>query len=617
MNQPGKKLRIGDLLIQQNVITEDQLMEALAHQKESGQRLGRVLADKGFVDEDQMLTILSKQLEIPFVDLGRFEFDADLVRKLPETMARRFRAIILKDQGKDLLVGMTDPMDIFAVDELARLLGRGIKQAVVRESELLASLDVVYRRTQDIVSHAEELEEALGVDSDIFKLDQLSAEGDDAPVVRLLTSIFEDAIQVKASDIHIEPDEEVLRIRQRVDGVLQEHVMKETRVAAALVLRLKLLCGLNISEKRLPQDGRFEIEVKGKKVDVRLSTMPLQYGEAVVMRLLDHSNQMTDLNRIGMPAHLLERFHRLIRKPNGLILVTGPTGSGKTSTLYGALSELNTPERKIITSEDPVEYRLPRVNQVQVRKGIGLDFSTVLRVALRQDPDVMLIGEIRDKESAQIALRASMTGHLVLSTLHTSDAVSSATRLVDMGVEGFLVAASLKAVLAQRLIRKNCEYCIEEYEPNATDLEWIVGRGAMRSNDGIFGEVESDNSDAKIVYKRGKGCSRCNNTGYLGRVGIFEMLEITPPMAAALRECDTTLLNTLADNDSNYIRLHQAAMAYAIRGETTIEEVSRVAGEVEETTAPPTPPTSSTAPIEAVLHQSEQASSASVGVELQ
>ena len=606
MNQPAKKLRIGDLLIQQGAITEDQLMEALAQQKESGQRLGRVLSDMGFVEEDEMLTILSKQLNIPFVDLGRFEFNADLVRKLPETMARRFRAIILEDQSKELLVGMTDPMDIFAVDELSRLLGRGIKQAVVRESELLASLDVVYRRTQDIANHAEELEEALGVDSEIFKLDQLSAEGDDAPVVRLLTSIFEDAVQIKASDIHIEPDEDVLRIRQRVDGVLQEQVMKETRVAAALVLRLKLLCGLNISEKRLPQDGRFEIEVKGKKVDVRLSTMPLQYGEAVVMRLLDHSNQMTDLNRIGMPHQLLERFQRLIRKPNGLILVTGPTGSGKTSTLYGALSELNTPERKIITSEDPVEYRLPRVNQVQVRSGIGLDFSTVLRVALRQDPDVMLIGEIRDKESAQIALRASMTGHLVLSTLHTSDAVSSATRLVDMGVEGFLVAASLKAVLAQRLIRKNCEYCIEEYEPDETDLEWIVGRGAMRSNDTASG---ASSGDTKMVFKRGKGCSRCNNTGYLGRVGIFEMLEITPPMAAALRDCDTTKLNSLAETDSNYVRLHQAAMAYAIRGETTIEEVARVAGEVEEFDAHP--------PLETTLHQTEPTHAMASGVELQ
>jgi MSHA biogenesis protein MshE len=600
MSQQGKKLRIGDLLIQQGAITEDQLVAALAQQKESGQRLGRTLSDMGFVEEDQMLTILSKQLNIPFVDLGRFDFNADLVKKLPETMARRFRAIILEDQRKDLLVGMTDPMDIFAVDELSRLLGRSIKQAVVRESELLASLDVVYRRTQDIADHAEELEVSLGAASEIFKLDQLSAEGDDAPVVRLLTSIFEDAVQVKASDIHIEPDEDVLRIRQRVDGVLQEQVMKETRVAAALVLRLKLLCGLNISEKRLPQDGRFEMEVKGKKVDVRLSTMPLQFGEAVVMRLLDHSNQMTDLNRIGMPHILLERFQRLIRKPNGLILVTGPTGSGKTSTLYGALRELNTPERKIITSEDPIEYRLPRVNQVQVRSAIGLDFSTVLRVALRQDPDVMLIGEIRDKESAQIALRASMTGHLVLSTLHTSDAVSSATRLVDMGVEGFLVAAALKAVLAQRLIRKNCEYCIEEYEPDQIDLEWVVGRGVKNE------------SGAKTVFKRGKGCSRCNSTGYLGRVGIFEMLEITPQMAAALRDCDTTKLNALANSDSRYVRLHQAAMQYALRGETTIEEVARVAGELEDYDIPVLE-----APQQSTLHQTDIPQPVSSGVEFQ
>jgi len=564
-----KKIRIGDMLLSANAITDAQLQEALKEQKSTGQRLGRILTDLGFVDEDKMLNLLSHQLSIPFVDLSHFNFNTDLVRLLPETMARRFRAIVLENRGSDFLVGLVDPMDIFAVDELSRALKNNVQQAVVRESELLKALDVIYRRTEEIANFAEELEEELGEAAEVFDLNQLSTDGEDAPVVKLLLSIFEDAVQISASDIHIEPDEHELRIRNRVDGVLYEQVMKETRVAAALVLRLKLLSGLNISEKRLPQDGRFNIKVKKRNIDVRLSTMPLQYGEGVVMRLLDQSNNLTNLNNVGMPQGILEHFRRLIHYPHGLILVTGPTGSGKTTTLYGALQELNIPGRKIITAEDPVEYRMPRINQVQIKSNIGLTFSKILRVALRQDPDVLLIGEIRDGETAEIALRASMTGHLVLSTLHTNDAVSSAARLIDMGAEGYLVAVSLRAIVAQRLIRKICNYCIENYTPSGVELDWLLGRSKL------------DNS-GEVNFKHGKGCSRCNQTGYQGRIGVFELLEINGEMAGAIRDSDIQRLTHIANNQPGFKRLHDSAMDYAIQGLTTLAEVSRVAGQLED-----------------------------------
>ncbi|MCB1644947.1 MAG: Flp pilus assembly complex ATPase component TadA [Pseudomonadales bacterium] len=560
----NQKIRLGDLLVQQGAISEEQLHSALAEQKNSGQRLGRVLTDLGYLSEHDLLGFLSRQLAIPFVDLTQFQFNPDLCRLLPETMARRFRAIVLEEKENHLLIGMVDPMDIFALDELSRILKQSVRQAVVRESELLNALDIVYRRTEEITHFAEELEESLNLDAETFELDQLSRSDGDTPVAKLLASIFEDAVQVRASDIHIEPDEHELRIRQRVDGVLQEHVMKETRVAAALVLRLKLLSGLNISEKRLPQDGRFNIDVKNKTIDVRLSTLPLQHGEAVVMRLLDHSNQLTDLTRIGMPDSVRLRFEKLIHKPHGLILVTGPTGSGKTTTLYGALSKLNTPQRKIITAEDPVEYRLPRINQVHVRHNIGLDFASILRVALRQDPDVMLIGEIRDVETAEIAMRASMTGHMVLSTLHTGDAISTAARLLDMGVESYLLAACLKGIVAQRLIRKNCEYCTEPYQPEDAELNLVL--------------TEAQESPlSATTYKHGKGCPRCNHTGYRGRIGLFELLEITPKLAADLRKEDIEALNLHAGEDPEYEPLFHSALRLARAGVTTIEEVLRVA----------------------------------------
>jgi len=572
MAEPRKKIRIGDLMVRNGVISEEQLMHALSVQKKTGAKLGNTLIDLNLVTSQQFHEFLATQLDLPYIDLKHYNYQAETVRMLPETAARRFRAIALSPEHGRMLVGLADPTDLHAYDELAKILKRPVDIAVVKEDELLKVLDTVYRRTQEIVNIAEELGEELAQGDS--NLDQLLAEADveDAPVVRLLRSLFEDAIQIGASDIHIEPDEKVLRIRQRIDGVLHEQVMKEKRIAPALVSRLKLVCGLDISERRLPQDGRFNIRVKGKSVDIRLSTMPLQYGESVVMRLLDQSGGLLHLEQVGMPLELLSRFRRQLHRPNGLVLVTGPTGSGKTTTLYGALNELNKEEKKIITVEDPVEYRLPRINQVQVHPKIGLDFSRVLRAGLRQDPDIVMVGEMRDKETSDIALRAAMTGHLVLSTLHTNDSVSTALRLVEMGTEGYVVASSLRAVLAQRLVRRICASCQKDDALDAASRSWL---------DAYDGQINLPLG--QVQFKTGAGCPSCNNTGYSGRIGIFELLEIDFELADALRRNDSAEFAEKAQKQAGFRSLAESTLLLALDGVTSMEEVLRIAGQIDET----------------------------------
>src|SRR5210317_323163 len=470
---PRKRVRIGDLLVEHKMISEAQLKEALAEQKKTGRKLGRVLVESGFVDEDKLLVLLSEQLDIPYVDLSRFELDPELIGRLPETHARRHRALVLKETPTGLLVGMGDPTDIFAFDELVRILKTSVQIACVKESDLLHNIDRLYQHADQLRNLANEVGQDMA--DNAFDLRNLSAASNqsDAPVVRLIQTVFEDAVRAEASDIHIEPDEDVLRIRRRIDGILHETTMDDTRIASAVVSRLKLMAEADISEKRLPQDGRFSLRVLDKDIDVRLATIPTQTGEAVVMRLLDHGSAVRRLNQLGMPDDILERLRRMVHKPHGLVLVTGPTGSGKTTTLYAALTELNKPQKKIITVEDPVEYQLPRINQVQVNHRIKLDFARVLRTALRLDPDIMLVGEMRDCETGEIALRAALTGHLVLSTLHTNDAVGTAMRLVDMGLEPYLVAASTQAILAQRLIRKLCTSCRTARELDPSEQAWV------------------------------------------------------------------------------------------------------------------------------------------------
>lgn len=554
------RIRLGDLLVQHNIITDEQLSSALAEQRQTGRKLGATLIALDLVSEQQLLQILSSHLGVELIDLDNVQINANAVKLLPEIQARRYRALVIGDKGDSLLVAMSDPADLNAVDSLTELLPKKIELAVVSEAQLFNAYDTLYRKTEEIASFAQELADEYKDEQTYDLSDSIDSEAD-TTVARLLQSIFEDAVQAKASDIHIEPDEGTLRIRQRIDGVLQENVIQEKNIAAALVLRLKLMSGLDISEKRLPQDGRTQIRVKGHRIDVRLSTMPVQNGEAVVMRLLDQSAGVLTLNQTGMPQALLQRFRVLLTRPHGMILVTGPTGSGKTTTLYGALSELNSAARKIITVEDPVEYRLPRINQVQVNNKINLTFSQILRTTLRQDPDIIMVGEMRDQETVEIGLRGALTGHLVLSTLHTNDAISSATRLLDMGAPGYLVASSLRGIVAQRLVRKICDNCESEYTPTEQELFWL-------SN--------IDKSVSSVSFKHGKGCRKCNQTGYRGRLGVFELLDMTDDMMRALKREDTNAFSDAAENNPNYTPLAHVALSYAKMGITTVEEVLKL-----------------------------------------
>ena len=564
---PRKRVRIGDLLVEQKIISQNQLQEALAAQKKSGRKLGRVLVENGYVDEDRLLVLLSEQLDIPYVDLSRFELDPEIITRLPETLARRYRALVLKATPTGLLVGMGDPTDIFAFDELVRVLKTSVQIACVKESDLLRNIDLVYQNSDQLRSLASEVGQDMAENAFDLRTLTASSTQNDAPVVRLIQTVFEDAVRAEASDIHIEPDEHVLRIRRRIDGILHETTMDDTRIASAVVSRLKLMAEADISEKRLPQDGRFSLRVLDKDIDVRLATIPTQTGEAVVMRLLDHGSAVRNLDQLGMPDEILRRMLNIVHRPHGLVLVTGPTGSGKTTTLYAALSELNKPQKKIITVEDPVEYQLPRINQVQVNNRINLDFARVLRTALRLDPDIMLVGEMRDRETGEIALRAALTGHLVLSTLHTNDAVSTAMRLVDMGLESYLVAASTQAILAQRLIRKLCGNCRTSRQLDASEQSWV--RSVMGESASLDG------------FQEGAGCNQCNHTGYHGRIGVYELLEIDYTLADALRRNDPAGFENAARVQEGYRPLVENALDYARRGITSLAEAMRLSGMVD------------------------------------
>ena len=560
-----RKMRLGELLLEAGAISQVQLDQALALQKRSGQKLGRALTEVGAIEETELYKFLSKRLEIEYLDLSSIKLQTETVMLLPEVQARRLRALVLKRDRDDLLVGMADPTDIFAHDELTRLLGKSVTIALVNETELLRTIDIMYRRTDEIDALAAEVKEDLGearIDIDELNADEDSAE---APVIKLLQSMFRDAVQVSASDIHIEPDEFVLRIRQRVDGVLQEHVIDGRGVAGALVTRLKLMSGLDISEKRLPQDGRFSVRVNETTLDIRVSTLPVQFGEAIVLRLLDHSANLLSLEKLGMPQAVLERFYRMIERPSGMVLVTGPTGSGKTTTLYSALNYVNKATTKIITVEDPVEYRLERINQVQVHSRIGLDFARVLRTALRQDPDVIMVGEMRDRETVDIGLRAAMTGHLVFSTLHTISAVATANRLLDMGAPGYLIGAALQGIVAQRLVRRVCESCAEPVVLTPGQSAWLVAQ---------IGAEHAANAN----FLHGRGCNYCQLTGYRGRIGVYELLEMDAGLTDALRREDLSTFVSLAGQKRSYVPLVNCALDYASAGVTSLQEVVRVAG---------------------------------------
>jgi MSHA biogenesis protein MshE len=561
-----EKLRLGDVLVQQRLISQDQLQQTLELQQQTGKKVGRLLIESGVITEELLADALARQLRVPYVNLKTFPFRGDVVKLLPESAARRFRALVLEDKGDALLVAMADPLDLFAYDEITRLLKRNVSIAAVPESQLALACDRLYRRTEEISGLARALEKDLGDAVDFGEL-SASAGAEGAPVVRLLQSLFEDASQVGASDIHIEPMESGLQIRVRVDGVLQTQTQAEKRIGAALAQRIKLMAGLDISEKRLPQDGRFSVRLKDQTIDVRLSTMPSTYGESVVMRLLSLEGGVRRLDTVGMPPEMLRRYRQLLGRTSGLILVTGPTGSGKSTTLYASLAELNSTELKIITVEDPVEYRLPGITQVQVNDKIELSFSKVLRATLRQDPDVILVGEMRDAETAEIGLRAAITGHLVLSTLHTRDAASTPFRLLDMGVPPFMVATSLQAVVAQRLVRVICETCGEPHEPDAHESAWLANLLAP-------GET--------IHARRGRGCSACNGTGYAGRQGVYEMLEMDAELTQAANQSDPAAFLRAARERMAGMTLTHHALELVRQGRTTLAEAMRVGYDLED-----------------------------------
>ena len=558
------KLRLGDVLVQQGLLSSEQLELVLAEQRGTGKKLGRLLIDGGAITEESLAHALARQLRVPVVNLKSFPVKTENVRLLPESPARRHRAMVLDDKGEHLLVGFVDPLDLVAYDEVTRLVKRPVRIAVVPESQLAPALDRHYRRTDEISGLDKAREKDIGDAVDFGTL-EASVGQEGAPVVRLLQSVFEDALQVGASDVHLEPQEAGLVIRSRIDGVLQVQTQADKRIAAALAQRLKLMAGLDIAEKRLPQDGRFILRVRDRNIDVRLSTLPTYYGESVVLRLLGQDDALRRLGDIGMPADMLARFRDILGRHSGMVLVTGPTGSGKTTTLFAALAEIDADQQKIVTVEDPVEYRLPGLTQVQVNDKIDLSLARVLRATLRQDPDVILIGEMRDPETAEIGMRAAITGHMVLSTLHTRDAMGTPFRLLDMGVAPFMVASSLQAVVAQRLVRANCENCADTHEASPQERAWLEALGGT--------------GDERTL--RGRGCTQCNGTGLAGRAGVYEMLEMDAALAHATTQADPTTFTALARERLKDRTMAHHALQLVRIGRVPVSEAMRLASDLD------------------------------------
>jgi len=506
----------------------------------------------------------ARRLGVPFLDLRKQDLHPRLVKLLSEPQARRYKAMVLEDRGDTYYVGFADPNDLRAQDEVATILQRPVDVAVITATVLNDTIDRVYRKTEQIGQFARELGEDVVVQDEFLDIAALSGSADEAeaPVVRLLQTIFDDAARINASDIHFEPQEKSLLVRFRIDGALHVQAETDLRIAPTLVVRLKLMGGMDIAERRLPQDGRMHVKSGESKFDVRLSTLPTHFGESVVMRLLRQDGGRRNLAQV-MPRRARVSFEKALNAPHGLVLVTGPTGSGKTTTLYAALEMLNKPDVKIMTCEDPVEYRVAGINQTQINDKIELTFARVLRSFLRQDPDILLVGEIRDSETADIACRAAMTGHLVLSTLHTNDAASTPLRLLDMGVAPYLIASSLLAVVSQRLIRVNCPNCVEEYTPAAEEMEWFKSR--------VRGEELN-----LARFRRGRGCVRCNGVGFFGRRAVFEIVEMTSQLALGIQRGEASAFDRAAREQIGPYTMERNAYELVLTGESTIAEAMRL-----------------------------------------
>ena len=591
-------VRIGELLLKEKRITPDQLQQALNHQKANGGKLGYNLVKMGFVKDEEITALLSKQYGVPSINLAQFEIDLAVIKLIPADTAQKYQIVPLSRAGATLTIAMTDPTNVFAMDDIKFMTGYNVEPVVASETAVIEAIQryySAYAKTvlpsatssgassgggggggQNMLELAtrglEEMQAGSLSGDDVEVLDELeeiSAEalakqGEEAPVVRLVNVVLMSAIQKGASDIHIEPYEKELRVRYRIDGILYNIMNPPMKYRDAISSRLKIMAKLDIAEKRLPQDGRIKIRFSDngsqKEIDFRVSVLPTLFGEKIVMRLLDKDKLMLDMTKLGFEHESLAKFEAAIQRPWGMVLVTGPTGSGKTNTLYSSIAKINTPETNIMTAEDPVEFNLVGINQVQVRENIGLNFAAALRSFLRQDPNIILVGEIRDFETAEIAVKAALTGHLVLSTLHTNDAPSTINRLMNMGIEPFLVASSVHLICAQRLVRRVCSNCKEKHPlPPAALVQ--AGYTADDAN--------------SVTPMKGKGCDRCNNTGYKGRVGLYEVMEVSEELRELILVGASGLELRRKAIDEGMITLRMSGLRKVKDGMTTIEEVVR------------------------------------------
>jgi len=587
-------VRIGELLLKEKLITPEQLQQALTQQKANGGKLGYNLVKMGFVKDEQITTLLSKQYGVPSINLAQFKIDPTIVKLVPTETARKYQVIPLSRSGSTLTIAMTDPTNVFAMDDIKFMTGYTVEPVVASEVAITDAVEKYYPSgkggppakggkpgagavtgsTLEMASRGlEELQASLGGGADdvevLEELQEISAEalarqGEDAPVVRLVNVVLMSAIQKGASDIHVEPYEKELRVRYRIDGILYNIMSPPMKYRDAIVSRVKIMSKLDIAEKRLPQDGRIKIRYnesgEPKEIDFRVSVLPTLFGEKIVLRLLDKDKLMLDMTKLGFEPESLVKLEAAIARPWGMVLVTGPTGSGKTNTLYSSISKINTPETNIMTAEDPVEFNLAGINQVQVKENIGLNFAAALRSFLRQDPNIILVGEIRDFETAEIAVKAALTGHLVLSTLHTNDAPSTINRLMNMGIEPFLVASSVHLICAQRLVRRVCSNC---KEPSPLSPEALMQAG--------FNQEDANS----VTPMKGAGCDRCNTTGYKGRVGLYEVMEIADELRELILVGASGLELRRKAIEEGMITLRASGLRKVKDGVTTIEEVVR------------------------------------------
>ncbi len=564
--------RFGEALLKAGKIDKDQLKNALQYQKEHGGRLGAALVHLQFLREAELTDFLAKHFGVPAVDLSNLEVDENVIKIIPADIARKYTVLPVSKAGAKVTLAMNDPSNVFAMDDIKFMTGYQVQPVLASESAIRIAIDRYYGSTHavELKKVMDDLTEDADADLEVLEeeenldLEALEEESETAPVVKLVNLILTDAIKRGASDIHVEPYEREYRVRYRIDGILYEVMRPPLKLREAITSRAKIMAKLDIAEKRLPQDGRIKIRTrvagKMKSLDYRVSVLPTLFGEKIVLRLLDKDNLMLDLTRLGFEPDSLRVFEQAILKPYGMVLVTGPTGSGKTNTLYSALGRINTPEVNILTAEDPVEYNLPGINQVQMKEQIGLNFATTLRSFLRQDPNIILVGEIRDFETAEVAIKASMTGHLVLSTLHTNDAPSSISRLMNMGIEPFLVATSVHMVVAQRLVRRICSYCKEPAEiPPAA----LVNVG--------FGEREARG----LKLFKGRGCDRCNGTGYKGRIGLYEVMEVGDELRELVLSGGSSYELRERAREHGMMTLRDSGLQKIRDGVTTIEEVLR------------------------------------------